>query len=92
MDNLTSEEMAELVGMSYSYFSRFFKNTMNVTFSEYLNRKRIDEGEALLRGTEMSVADIAEAIGYSNASYFISQFKKRRMMTPKKYRIRYGSR
>lgn len=92
MDNLTSEEMAELVGMSYSYFSRFFKNTMNVTFSEYLNRKRIDEGEALLRDTEMSVAEIAEAIGYSNASYFISQFKKRRMMTPKKYRIRYGSR
>lgn len=91
MDNLTAEEMAETAGMSYSYFSRFFKNTMNLTFSEYLNRKRIDESEVLLRNTDMPVADIAMAVGYSNTSYYIAQFRKRRMMTPKQYKLRYGS-
>lgn len=88
--DLTAEEMAEIAGMSYSYFSRFFKNTMGHTFSEYLNSVRIRAAERLLLETDIPIADIAAAVGFSNTSYFIVQFKRQLHITPKKYRSNYS--
>ena len=91
MKALTAEQMASRAGMSYSYFSRFFKNSMGHTFSEYLNLVRIKASEKLLINTDLPISDIATAVGFSNTSYFISQFKKQLHITPKRYRTNFGN-
>lgn len=85
-DDLSAEEMAQIAGMSYSYFSRYFKSTVGLSYSEYLNAVRIKASEKLLIDSDLSVADIATAVGFSNTSYYIAQFKKQLHMTPKRYK------
>ncbi len=79
-------EMAKLSSMSYSYFSRFFKKNMHKTFVEYLNFVRVTEAEKLLMTTDLNVTEIGLSTGFANSSYFIKQFKKIKMISPKQYR------
>ena len=88
MRTVSAEKMASMCNMSYSYFSRFFKASIGKTFSEYLTYVRVTEAEKLLVSTGLNVSEIAMETGFSNASYFITQFKKHRNMTPKKFKQR----
>ena len=88
MHSVSAEKMAALCNMSYSYFSRFFKSTIGKTFSEYLTYVRVTEAEKLLVSSALNVSQIAINTGFSNASYFITQFKRNRNMTPKKFKQR----
>ena len=90
MNEITAESMAKVAGMSYSYFSRYFKSSMGHTFSEYLNSIRIKAAEDLLINTDVPVSEVASKVGFANTSYFIAQFKKQLHMTPKKYRSNFG--
>lgn len=86
MHTVSAEKMASMCNMSYSYFSRFFKASIGETFSEYLTYVRVTEAEKLLVSTSRNVSQIAMETGFSNASYFITQFKRHRHMTPKKFK------
>lgn len=86
MHTVSAERMASLCNMSYSYFSRFFKASIGKTFSEYLTYVRVTEAEKLLVSSNMNVSQIALETGFSNSSYFITQFKRHRHMTPKKFK------
>lgn len=86
MGTVSAEKMAVMCNMSYSYFSRFFKSSIGKTFSEYLTYVRVTEAEKLLVSTGKNVSQIASETGFTNASYFITQFKKHRQMTPKKFK------
>ena len=86
---LTESEVAEFCNLSYSYFSRMFKKVMNKSFSEYLTDYRITKAEQLLSSTDKSVAEIAEAVGFSSPSYFIHQFKVKKNISPKQYRLKF---
>jgi len=85
MGTVSADKMASMCNMSYSYFSRFFKASIGKTFSEYLTYVRVTEAEKLLVSTDKNVSQIAVETGFSNASYFITQFKKLKHMTPKKF-------
>ncbi len=86
MNPISVDEMAQLCNMSYSYFSKFFKQTTGKAFSDYLNQIRIQKAERLLATTDDSITEISYAVGFSSTSYFISHFKKEKNITPKKYR------
>lgn len=88
MRTVSAEKMARLCNMSYSYFSRFFKASIGRSFSEYLTYVRVTEAEKLLITSNQNVSQIAMETGFTNASYFITQFKKHRQMTPKKFKQR----
>lgn len=83
---VTEKQAAEHCNLSYSYFSRSFKNAAGIGFSDYLNNLRINEAQRLLLFTNKTVTDIAMDLGYSTASHFISQFKKVNGISPKQYR------
>ncbi len=87
--NITEKQVAEHCNISYSYFSRSFKKIMKMNFSEYLNYLRINEAQKLLISTKRTITDIAMDLGYSTASHFISQFKKRKGVSPKRFRTDY---
>lgn len=87
---ITLEEVARVVGFSPSYFSKNFKRRFGCTFSTYLNQVRVRAGKSLLLTTTSSIAAIAEAVGFDDASYFTRVFKKMTGVTPGYYRSHRG--
>lgn len=83
---ITIEEMAALCYFSKSYFMKFFKESMGISFVTYLNDYRLEAAAKLLRATDDNVLDIANACGFYNLSYFNRSFKKKYGTTPGKYR------
>lgn len=84
--NITLNEAAEFVGLSSSHFSRTFKKIMQVSFKEYLVRKKIAQSADLLTNTELNVTDIAYQCEFTDSAYYCFQFKKIVGVTPKKFR------
>jgi len=82
----TEEEVADRFGMSYSHFSRSFKRVMNKSFTAHTNDLRIDFARNLLITTDLSITEIAQEAGFSTASHFIGNFKKKTGMSPLTYR------
>lgn len=85
-DKLSLDQAADQVYLSKSYFCRIIKDELGCTFTEYVNRLRIERSKTLLRGTGMPIAEIACAVGFDDQSYFTRIFKKQTGMAPGKYR------
>ena len=62
------------------------KKKTGKTYTELLQKKRIQQATYYLKNTDMSVADIGNAVGYDNLSYFHKIFQKQMGLSPKKYR------
>ncbi len=84
-DDITAKSVAEHCHLSYSYFSRQFKKITGIAFTQYLNFLRITEAEKMLLDQHISITDIGFAVGFTDTSYFIKQFKRFKKMTPKKF-------
>ena len=68
------------------YLSHLFKKIKKVNFSEYLNEVRLLKAMELLKGTTMRISEIAQSVGYNDARYFATLFKKKTGMSPNEYR------
>jgi AraC-like DNA-binding protein len=79
-------DVASMVSMSETAFSRFFKKNTGNTFTEHITSLRIAEACKLLSDTGTAITDICFEVGYSNISNFNRKFKERRGMTPSRYR------
>lgn len=84
------EEVSRRAGMSYSYFSKYFKKAMGASFTEYINLRRIRNAERLLVTSDRSVAAIAASVGIENMAHFYELFKRFNGCTPKEYLRRLG--
>ena len=85
-NTLSISEVAEYVNMSVGYFSLIFHNETGDTFSDYLLKLRMDKACGLLEHTNMKLLEISWAVGYENANYFSTVFKKVMGVTPSAYR------
>ena len=79
------EYYADFCHLSVSRFYRIFKAGVGLTPTEYINRLRINQAKELLSNTDMSVCEIAEAVGFADQNYFGRVFKKQTGTSPKKY-------
>lgn len=84
--DISLAEVAELVSLSSYYFSRLFKKEVGLNFSDFLRHKRVADAKRMLEGTELSILDIAAAVGYQEQSYFSKVFRKATGQTPRQYR------
>jgi len=82
--NLTS--ISERFHMNTNYVSQYFKKHQGVTFTDYINRLRIDKAKKLLFSTDHTASDIGKLVGFNNANAFIRMFKKLEGTTPNEYR------
>lgn len=85
---LELSDIADQFGLSYHYLSSYFSQTAKEGFNEYLNKLRIEHAMKLLRESQMSIAEIGCAAGYSEHSYFCRVFKKITGDTPSGFRRR----
>ena len=80
------DELAQAFYLNKSYLSRIFKKATGYTVTEYINIYRIQESQKLLEDTDMSIADVAQAVGYENMTYYNRVFKKYVETSPLQYR------
>lgn len=85
-EKITIGEIADVVGFSESHFMRYFKETMNTSFIEYLKDYRLAMSARLLQASEASILEISQEVGFENLSYFNRAFKKRYGVTPGQFR------
>lgn len=74
------------VNFSISYLSRKFKENMGISFTDYVQKLRIDQSMCLLGNTDKKITEIAGLCGYSDMKFFNSIFKKNTGMTPREFR------
>lgn len=79
-------DVADLVGMGESAFSRFFKRNSGNSFTDYVTRLRISQACGLLADSRIPITDICFEVGYANISNFNRLFRKVRGVTPSDYR------
>ena len=80
------KDVATLVNMSESAFSHFFKKRTKCTYIDYLTSIRIAKSCQLLAETTQTIAEVCYACGFENMSNFMRIFKKKKNVTPAKYR------
>lgn len=85
-DDITVEDIAELIHVSKSYVSRKFKRNTGMTLIEYLRMIRVKMAMTLLVSTKRSVEDIAFTVGYNSPKYFYTAFKKYAGCSPSEFR------
>jgi AraC-like DNA-binding protein/mannose-6-phosphate isomerase-like protein (cupin superfamily) len=88
-DSITLDDVAGLVHVSPSRVRHVFKDVTGVSFKEYVTQVRVAEAKRLLLGTELSVADIARAVSYTNLHQFYKVFYRSCAMSPGEYRRYY---
>ena len=83
---LRLEDLASLVGMAPSAFSRFFKQHANRTLVDFIIDTRLGNAARMLVDTSASISEICYACGFNNLSNFNRMFKTRRGYTPRDFR------
>jgi AraC-like DNA-binding protein len=78
-------EVADLISMSETSFSRYFKSRTNKNFSDFLTQIRIAHACKLLVEDKMGITEICYESGFNNLSNFNRKFKEQMNMTPSVY-------
>ena len=79
-------ELASLCGLSRSYFVRAFKQITGMPPHRWLLMHRVKHAKDLLRGTKLTIADIAVACGFADQSHLTRVFSKAFGISPGAWR------
>ncbi len=85
-ENLSLQEVAEVLKLSPTYLSRLLKNNVGHTFIDLLTKIRINMAIKLMNDPTMKIYEVAERVGYSTQHYFSTAFKKVLGVSPLEYR------
>ena len=89
-DNFAKEidllALSKMMNISKAYFSNFFKATFRISPKQYILNKRLAEAQRLLMETNMSIGEIARAVGFENENYFSEFFSQRTGISALKFR------
>lgn len=83
------EDVAEAIHLSPAYVSTLFKKEMGINFSDYLIFCRMEAAKELLKTTDLSIAEAAEKVGYTDSRHFSKTFNKLVGIKPSAYRKLY---
>lgn len=83
---VTLNTMAEKVNMSPSQLSKLFYEYVGENFSDYVTGLKVRKAKELLKGTDNRMYEIADYLGFTDAYYFSSWFKRTVGQTPTEYR------
>ncbi|WP_148409937.1 response regulator transcription factor [Murimonas intestini] len=85
MNDINVQEVADAVFLNIWYFSAQFKKYTGQNMTKYLNQVRIKHAKELLKDKNLKVYQVAEMVGFQDATYFSTVFKAIEKKTPKKY-------
>lgn len=85
-EKISIADAARICGFSQSHFMKFFKKSMGLSFTDYLNDYRITMASRLLTSSSDTIVMIASETGFDNLSYFNRVFKRKYQCTPTEFR------
>lgn len=83
---ISTEELANTVGLSPFYFQRLFKRLVNKPVQEYVKLRRLAKVIENLKSTELRILDVALDYGFSSHANFTRAFKETYGITPENYK------
>jgi AraC-like DNA-binding protein len=83
---ITVRDAAQVIGMSRSHFTSYFKDVTGQSLIAHLNQFRIAKALVLLASTDRSIAQICQEVGICDQSYFGVLFRRFTNMTPSQYK------
>ena len=83
--NISLHELSQTVGMSMHHFSRLFKKSVGYSPYQYVLKCRVERAKMLLLQRQLTIADIAFAVGFASQSHLTQHFKRFVGVTPKQF-------
>lgn len=85
-EDLSLDALAGQAGFSRFHFCREFKRRIGRTPFRHLTLMRMERAKKLMKRSEMTISDIASAVGYNDVSNFSRKFKEVNSITPTLFR------
>ena len=83
--DFSADDFASFMGISRMQLHRKLKSLLGVSTTEFLRKERIKMAATLLKKANVTIAEIAYAVGFNDVSYFIRCFKEVYECTPSEY-------
>src|SRR5699024_9600027 len=78
--------VAQKFDMNANYLSVYIKRHLGMTFTEYMEKLRMDKARQLMNEKDMTVSEISAELGFESPSSFIRFFRKKEGITPGAYK------
>jgi AraC-like DNA-binding protein len=88
---LTTEEIAAVIGLSKSHFSRAFKSSLGASPMAYVAARRVEQAKRRIEASAESLADVAADCGFADQSHLNRQFRRWVGLTPGQWRRSHAS-
>jgi AraC family transcriptional regulator len=85
--DLSLAELASVAQLSSFHFARLFKQSTGYSPHQYHIQCRIDCAKKLLKDDNLSIADIAQTVGFANQGHLNYHFKRLVGITPRKFKL-----
>lgn len=89
MNNISIQELADFIGLSRSHLFRLFQDKYAMSPKKFLQNYRMSRAGNLLQGSDFSIAEVAERVGYDDAFQFSKLFNKYHNLSPTDFRQAY---
>ncbi len=83
---LTLTEIAGVVNLSPYHLARLFKATIGLSPHQYVIHQRVERAKTLLVGADLSIVDVAGAVGFANQSHLAFHVRRLLGVSPKALR------
>lgn len=81
------EALAAEAGLTPSHFCRVFKRATGLSPHQYVMKARLELAQQMLGGTELSIAQVADSLGFGSQSHFTRAFRSFTGQTPSSWRM-----
>jgi AraC family transcriptional regulator len=85
-EEISVEQLGEVVELSPSHFAHVFKETTGMTPLQFVTRQRITRAQQLIRETARSLIEVGLEVGYTSPSHFAQVFRRVVGVTPTEFR------
>ncbi|MBB6734399.1 response regulator [Cohnella zeiphila] len=85
-EDINLKKIAGMFYISSGYLGQLFKKETGKYYNDFINGIRVEEAKRMLRDPKLSIADIAEKVGYKNTNHFYLHFKNDTGISPGDYR------
>lgn len=81
-----SQVLADRLHKDYSYLSRLFSESENLTIEKFIIQQKVEKVKELLQYGELNLNEIAWKIGYSSSAHLSNQFKSVTGLSPREFK------
>ncbi len=85
-ENFSLKQLSNEVGLNSNTLNKEFIRVFGCTVNEFATIEKMNKAKNLLENTQKMVYQVAEEVGYKNATHFTAAFKRKFEMTPNTYR------